>query len=100
MDEKQTTMGVSEEASQQPEATIPHLDPHAEISLAPAGDSSTPKTKSEQLENARGWESENLVHELEKELEQSGYSKGFFHLEFKNPKHFTWVLVAFASVRD
>jgi hypothetical protein len=68
-----------------------------EIQPAPV-DYSAPKAKTEQLEDARGWESENLIQELDKELEQSGYKKGFLDLEFKNPKHFTWVLVAFASM--
>ncbi|KAF2118092.1 hypothetical protein BDV96DRAFT_610957 [Lophiotrema nucula] len=57
-----------------------------------------PKAKTEQLENAGGWESDNLIHDLEKELETSGYKRGIFDLEFKNPKHFTWLLVAFASM--
>ena len=35
---------------------------------------------------------------MQKQLEQSGYKKGFFDLEFKNPKHFTYMLVAFASM--
>jgi hypothetical protein len=70
----------------------------AEIHMASAPEYTAPKAKTEQLEDARGWESENLIHEMEKELEQSGYKKGFFDLEFKNPKHFTWILVAFASM--
>lgn len=69
-----------------------------EISVAPPQDYNAPKAKTEQLENARGWESDNLIHDLEKELEQSGYKKGIFDVEFKNPKHFTWLLVAFASM--
>lgn len=69
-----------------------------EISVAPPSDYNAPKAKTEQLENARGWESDNLIHDLEKELEQSDYKRGIFDLEFKNPKHFTWLLVAFASM--
>jgi hypothetical protein len=69
----------------------------AEISTAPPP-YNAPKAKAEQLENARGWESENLIHDLEKELERSNYKRGIFDLEFKNPKHFTWVLVSFASM--
>jgi len=69
-----------------------------EIEIAPPAEYSAPKAKTEQLENARGWESDNLIDDLEKELEQSGWKKGFFDLEFKNPKHFTWILVAFASM--
>lgn len=72
--------------------------PPTEIEAAPPPDYAGPKAKTEQLEDARGWESENLIQDLEKELEQSGYKKGMFDLEFKNPKHFTWILVAFASM--
>ena len=68
------------------------------IQVAPTPDYSAPKAKTEQLEDARGWESENLIQDLEKELEQANYKKGFFDIEFKNPKHFTWMIVAFASM--
>lgn len=74
---------------------------NGDITTAPVGEYSAPKAKTEQLENAEnafGDESDNLIHDLEKELEQSGYKRGFFDLEFKNPKHFTWLLVAFASM--
>jgi hypothetical protein len=84
MDEKDTRM--VEEVS------------HKEIQPAPPADYSAPKAKTEQMENARGWESENLIHDLEKELEQTGYKKGLFDLEFKDPKHFTYMLVIFASM--
>lgn len=70
----------------------------SEIQVAPPVDYSAPKAKTEQLEDARGWESENLIQDLDKQLEQSNYKKGLFDLEFKNPKHFTWMLVAFASM--
>ncbi|KAF2649654.1 plastidic glucose transporter 4 [Lophiostoma macrostomum CBS 122681] len=56
-----------------------------------------PKAQAERLEHG-GWESDNLILELEKELETTGYKKGFLDLEFKDPRHFTWLLVAFASM--
>lgn len=68
------------------------------IQVAPAPDYSAPKARTEQLEDARGWESENLIQDLSKQLEQANYKKGFFDLEFKNPKHFTWMLIVFASM--
>jgi len=81
------------------EKTIEASDPsRVEISNASPPAYDAPKARAEQLENARGWESENLIHDLEKELERSNYKSGFFDLEFKNPKHFTWMLVAFASM--
>lgn len=55
----------------------------------------------EALEVARPGEREvdDLINNLERELEAAGGLKtGFFHLNFENPKHFTWFLVAFASM--
>ncbi|CBX93038.1 similar to MFS sugar transporter [Plenodomus lingam JN3] len=95
MDEKDTKMA---DTTKHVEAAQPTQNSHAEITPAPAPDYSAPKANTEQLEDARGWESENLVQDLEKELEQAEYKLGFFDLQFKNPKHFTWLLVAFASM--
>lgn len=53
-----------------------------------------------ELAQAGGWEADALIEELEKELQASGKKKSHFDLEFDNPKHFTWLLVAFASVSD
>ena len=94
MDEKDTKM-VEETSSPQHTLQTEKAD---HIQVAPTPDYSAPKAKTEQLEDARGWESENLIQDLEKELEQANYKKGFFDIEFKNPKHFTWLLVAFASM--
>ncbi|KAH6971666.1 hypothetical protein BKA56DRAFT_495042 [Ilyonectria sp. MPI-CAGE-AT-0026] len=55
----------------------------------------------EALEVARPGEREvdDLINNLERELEAAGgLTTGFFHLNFENPKHFTWFLVAFASM--
>lgn len=42
---------------------------------------------------------DGLISEMEHELEAAGgLEQGFFHPNFKNPKHFTWLLVAFASM--
>jgi hypothetical protein len=79
-------------------ATTPRNLSKNDIEIVPKEGYEAPKAKAEQLENARGDESDNLIHDLEKELEASGHKKGFFEMEFKNPKHFTWVLVAFASM--
>lgn len=80
------------------EVAAPAPGKTGEITAAPTAGYDAPKARTEQMENARGWESDNLIHDLEKELEQSGYKKGIFDLEFKNPKYFTWLLVAFASM--
>ncbi|KAF1978627.1 plastidic glucose transporter 4 [Bimuria novae-zelandiae CBS 107.79] len=91
MDEK-TTVGRDSTA------TTPRNLSRSEIEIAPKEGYEGPKAKTEQLENARGDESDNLIHDLEREVEASGWKKGFLELEFKNAKHFTWILVAFASM--
>ncbi|KAL1609999.1 fructose symporter [Paraconiothyrium brasiliense] len=93
MDEKEVKNPALEST-----ATTPRNLSKSEIEIAPKEGYEAPKAKAEQLENARGDESDNLIHDLERELEASGYKKGFLDLEFKNTKHFTWILVAFASM--
>ncbi|USP80925.1 hypothetical protein yc1106_08199 [Curvularia clavata] len=95
MDEKDTKMVEVDNKSSDPQLQTEKND---NIQVAPASDYTAPKARTEQLEDARGWESENLIQDLSKQLEQANYKKGFFDLEFKNPKHFTWMLVAFASM--
>lgn len=96
MDEKDTKVEMAQ-PTQHTESTKPQHQAQPEIQVAPPPYSG-PKAKTEQLEDARGWESENLIQDLDKQLEQANYKKGFLDLEFKNPKHFTWMLVAFASM--
>lgn len=95
MDEKDTKMAEVGNKSADPQLQTEKND---NIQVAPAPDYSAPKARTEQLEDARGWESENLIQDLSKQLEQANYKKGFFDLEFKNPKHFTWMLIVFASM--
>ncbi|TPX08055.1 uncharacterized protein E0L32_010255 [Thyridium curvatum] len=48
---------------------------------------------------AGGWEIDALIDEMEQQVEATGgMRKSLLDLEFKNPKHFTWVIVAFASM--
>lgn len=59
------------------------------------------KAEAEALEVARagGHQVDNLIDEMEEELAAAGgLEKGFFNIEFKDPRHFTWLLVAFASM--
>ncbi|EMD88924.1 hypothetical protein COCC4DRAFT_137772 [Bipolaris maydis ATCC 48331] len=95
MDEKDTKMAEIGNKSPDPQLETEKND---NIQVAPAPDYSAPKARTEQLEDARGWESENLIQDLSKQLEQTNYKKGFFDIEFKNPKHFTWMLIVFASM--
>jgi hypothetical protein len=39
-----------------------------------------------------------LIAQMETELQAAGEKHGFFDIQFKNPKHFTWFLVGFASM--
>ncbi|KAK3897562.1 hypothetical protein C8A05DRAFT_38887 [Staphylotrichum tortipilum] len=65
------------------DATIPAMDEKGALAAA-AADSG---------------EVDALINQMESELTaQGGLRKGFFNLEFKNPRHFTWVIVAFASM--
>lgn len=42
---------------------------------------------------------DDFIAEMEQQLEEDGGLKtGLFHINFSNPKHFTWLLVAFASM--
>ncbi|KAJ0422042.1 general substrate transporter [Aspergillus carlsbadensis] len=47
----------------------------------------------------RGQEADAYIDDMERQLEAAGgLNKGFFQLEFNDPRHFTWLLVAFASM--
>ncbi|KAL1901105.1 fructose symporter [Sporothrix stenoceras] len=59
------------------------------------------KTKAEALEVVRGGGAQvnEMIEDMERLLEESGgLETGFFHIQFKDPKRFTWLLVAFASM--
>jgi hypothetical protein len=58
------------------------------------------RTQKEAIENAHanGWEADALIVQLDQDLIDRGAKRGVFDLEFANPKHFTWLLVAFASM--
>ncbi|CEL07039.1 Putative Sugar transporter [Aspergillus calidoustus] len=59
------------------------------------------KTELEALEvvRERGQEADAFIEDMERQLEAAGgLKKGFFQLEFNDPRHFTWLLVAFASM--
>ena len=53
-----------------------------------------------EIAKAGGWEVDALINQMEMELTQSGRkgSRFFPELTFKNPSHFTWLLVGFASM--
>jgi hypothetical protein len=98
MDEKDTKAVATPPPEYKETSLTQPEQPKSEIMVAPPKDYEGPKANTEKMEDARGWESENLIQDLDKQLEQTGYKKGFLDLEFKNPKHFTWMLVAFASM--
>lgn len=46
-----------------------------------------------------GREVDDLIDDMERQLDEAGgLDTGFFQIQFSNPKHFTWLLVAFASM--
>jgi hypothetical protein len=65
-----------------------------------SGDAPKISSKKEALKIARvgGWEADALIESLEQQLANEDENAGFFDLRFHNPKHFTWILVAFASM--
>lgn len=57
------------------------------------------ETEALAVSQAGGYEIDALINEMEAELEAAGGLKtGFFQLKFNDPRHFTWVIVAFASM--
>jgi hypothetical protein len=59
------------------------------------------KTELEALEvvRERAQDADAFIDEMEQKLEAAGgLETGFFQIQFKDPKHFTWLLVAFASM--
>ncbi|MCJ1310863.1 hypothetical protein MMC25_004531 [Agyrium rufum] len=50
-----------------------------------------------EIAKAGGWEIDALMSQMEMELAQSGHKNSMFHLNIK-PTHFTYLLVAFASM--
>lgn len=51
-----------------------------------------------QIAKEGGWEIEALILDMEAQDNASGKKKSVFQIHYKNPKHFTWMLVAFASM--
>lgn len=56
----------------------------------------------QQLDNPRSpatAEIDSFIDDMERQLSDAGgLATGFFKVNFKNPRHFTWLLVAFASM--
>ncbi|PHH66475.1 hypothetical protein CDD81_6950 [Ophiocordyceps australis] len=65
-------------------------------------DSSHEKADFEALEVAQAADSQHVdgvIDEMERELQAAGgLETGFFHPQFRDQRHFTWLLVAFASM--
>jgi MFS family permease len=63
------------------------------------GSLSDVKDKTEAIEHTHIQQDiDTLMTQMETELQAAGDKRGFFDIEFKNPKHFTWFLVGFASM--
>ena len=50
------------------------------------------------IAHSGGWEADALITDFEAQLEEEGRKNGIFDISFANPKHFTWLLVGFASM--
>jgi hypothetical protein len=63
---------------------------------------SVPETRGEaealQIAKEGGWEIDALMIQMEDELKAQDYKPGRLEIQFKDPRHFTWMLVAFASM--
>lgn len=76
-------MSMSEKEDAIRTGSVPHIKDTSEaVDVAKAG----------------GWEVDALMTEMEAELVAKNVKKGIFDIEFKNPKHFTILLVIFASM--
>jgi Na+/melibiose symporter-like transporter len=63
--------------------SVPHVNTSEAVNIAKNG----------------GWEVDALMTEMQNEIDaQGGENNGHFDLQFKNPKHFTYLIVAFASM--
>ena len=51
-----------------------------------------------EIAHSGGWEADALITDFENQLEAQGQKRGMFDISFANPKHFTWLLVGFASM--
>lgn len=59
----------------------------------------SPKAEAEALENANLQQDvDTLIQQIEDEYVASNFKTGFFDVSFKDPRHFTWFIVAFASM--
>ncbi|KAK5051386.1 hypothetical protein LTR84_003038 [Exophiala bonariae] len=73
-----------------------HVPLHNEKSSTPA----IVASEADALKIAREqrWQADQFIEKMEQELDHAGQSKRFAGIKFKNPKHFTWVMVIFASM--
>ncbi|CAD0084846.1 unnamed protein product [Aureobasidium vineae] len=81
MDRRDMTKDQMEDAVRS--GSVPHVNTSEAVDIAKNG----------------GWEVDALMTEMQNEINaQGGENNGHFDLQFKNPKHFTWLIVAFASM--
>ncbi|KAI4738716.1 putative sugar transporter [Aureobasidium sp. EXF-12298] len=81
MDRRDMTKDQMEDAVRS--GSVPHVNTSEAVDIAKNG----------------GWEVDALMTEMQNEINaQGGENNGHFDLEFKNPKYFTYLIVAFASM--
>ena len=89
MDDKHSTTGSSEKDIH----NTHHDEKHRGSSMTASSEVEVLRVTKEQ----RG-QVDQFIEQMEQELEVSGQPQKFAGMTFKNPKHFTWVMVIFASM--
>ncbi|KAI0011041.1 sugar transporter-domain-containing protein [Xylariaceae sp. FL0662B] len=94
MADDQVTPATSKQAGGHGEIQVEHP-----ASATPAHHPVLTEKDAFEVAKAGGWQVDKLITDLDQELDAAGgIKKGFFQLDFEQKKHFTWVLVAFASM--
>ena len=100
-------MGISEKSSVEDPKHDLNAQDHVEVAANKGGNDDTIRsssiphlTEKEAMNIAKqgGWQIDALMAEMEQGLEADPKKRGVFDISFANPKHFTWLLVAFASM--
>jgi len=89
MSDKHSASGSSEKDIDD----IKHAEHHHEPSTVASSEAEALRVAKEQQVHV-----DQFIERMEQELEVAGQTKKFSGIVFKNPKHFTWVMVVFASM--
>ena len=87
--------GAGQNFEKQRRPTIPEIEERIKGGTVPQVNG---EFEALQVAKEGGWEIEALMLEMEALDRASGRKKSIFDLHFNDPKHFTWLLVIFASM--